>query len=66
MAQLVGDIPFSYLGMPVGGNSRVSTWVPLIDKFNKKLSMWKARSFSMGGRLTLIKSLLGDLGIYLF
>ncbi|GKD03807.1 RNA-directed DNA polymerase, eukaryota, reverse transcriptase zinc-binding domain protein [Tanacetum coccineum] len=41
-------------------------WKSLIDKFKAKLSSWKANLLSFGGRLTLIKSVLGSLGIYYF
>ncbi|GJV77025.1 RNA-directed DNA polymerase, eukaryota, reverse transcriptase zinc-binding domain protein [Tanacetum coccineum] len=34
------------------------------DRFRAKLSSWKASTLSIGGRLTLIKSALGSLGIY--
>ncbi|GKA82912.1 RNA-directed DNA polymerase, eukaryota, reverse transcriptase zinc-binding domain protein [Tanacetum coccineum] len=36
----------------------------LVDKFKSKLSTWKASLLFIGGRLTLIKSVLGILGIY--
>ncbi|GJY79979.1 RNA-directed DNA polymerase, eukaryota, reverse transcriptase zinc-binding domain protein [Tanacetum coccineum] len=36
----------------------------LIDRFRSRLSTWKASLLSIGGRLTLIKSVLGSLGIY--
>ncbi|KAI3669696.1 hypothetical protein L6452_41038 [Arctium lappa] len=62
-----GSLPFSYLGMPVGAKmSKIESWLPLIDKFQSKLSNWKAKSLSFGGRLILCKSVLGSLGLYLF
>ncbi|GJT71751.1 hypothetical protein Tco_1031037 [Tanacetum coccineum] len=39
-----------------------ANWGILADKFNKRLSNWKAMSLSFGGRVTLIKSVLGSLG----
>ncbi|KAJ9552338.1 LOW QUALITY PROTEIN: hypothetical protein OSB04_016383 [Centaurea solstitialis] len=61
------SIPFVYLGLPVGGNTtRVASWQPLINKFKEKLSSWKAKTLSFGGRLCLCKSVLGTLGNYLF
>ncbi|GJY86489.1 retrovirus-related pol polyprotein from transposon TNT 1-94 [Tanacetum coccineum] len=39
-------------------------WQLLIDRFRGKLSTWKANLLSIGGRLTLIKAVLGNLGIY--
>nr|GEY70179.1 putative RNA-directed DNA polymerase, eukaryota, reverse transcriptase zinc-binding domain protein [Tanacetum cinerariifolium] len=34
--------------------------------FHKRLSKWKSKSLSIGGRLMLIKSILGRLGVYYF
>ncbi|XP_071688252.1 uncharacterized protein [Rutidosis leptorrhynchoides] len=53
-----GSFPFTYLGLPVGGRmNKIECWSPVIEKFSKRLSDWKARSFSFGGRLTLVKSI---------
>nr|GEV44463.1 RNA-directed DNA polymerase, eukaryota, reverse transcriptase zinc-binding domain protein [Tanacetum cinerariifolium] len=41
-------------------------WKPIIDKFHIRLSSWKARSLSFGGRLTLLRFVLGALGTYYF
>ncbi|GJV75554.1 putative RNA-directed DNA polymerase, eukaryota, reverse transcriptase zinc-binding domain protein [Tanacetum coccineum] len=38
----------------------------LFDRFQKRLSNWKSKTLSYDGRLTLIKSVLGSLGVYLF
>ncbi|GJS23647.1 hypothetical protein Tco_0452279 [Tanacetum coccineum] len=46
--------------------SRSANWTPIIDRFFKRLSNWKAKALSFGGRLTLIKSVLGSLGVYYF
>ncbi|XP_071694267.1 uncharacterized mitochondrial protein AtMg00310-like [Rutidosis leptorrhynchoides] len=37
----------------------------LIDRFNKRLSTWKANLLSIGGHLTLVKSVPGSIGNYL-
>lgn len=59
--------PFRYLGLPVGGNMKVAKhWQPLLDKCRAKLSLWKAKTLSFGGRLCLCKSVLGTLGNYYF
>nr|GEZ14506.1 RNA-directed DNA polymerase, eukaryota [Tanacetum cinerariifolium] len=60
-----GSFPLMFLGLPIGSNmSRINNWKPLIDRFHSRLSSWKANLLSIGGRLTLIKSVLGSLGIY--
>ncbi|XP_021972022.1 uncharacterized protein LOC110867200 [Helianthus annuus] len=60
-----GSLPFLYLGLPVGENmKRIGPWRPIIDKFAKKLSNWKAKTLSMGGRITLSKAVLGNLPAY--
>ena len=60
-----GNLPFIYLGLPVGSKmNRISHWQGFVDRFQTKLSSWKASLLSIGGRLTLIKSILGSIGIY--
>nr|GEV89036.1 reverse transcriptase domain, reverse transcriptase zinc-binding domain protein [Tanacetum cinerariifolium] len=60
-----GVLPFIYLGLPVRRKMRLSKgWQVIIDRFHEHLSSWKAKSLSVGGRLTLIKSVLGNLLIY--
>ncbi|GJX80170.1 hypothetical protein Tco_0328319, partial [Tanacetum coccineum] len=58
-------LPFIYLGLPVGMNmSRLKGWDPILTKFKNRLSKWKASMLSIGGRSTLVSSVLGPLGIY--
>ncbi|RZB60409.1 Dual specificity protein kinase YAK1-like [Glycine soja] len=60
------QFPFSYLGIPMGSSSRSwNVWHPLINKYEVKLAKWKQRCLSMGGRITLINSVLTALPIYL-
>ena len=57
--------PFEYLGVMVGSNmSRHSAWSTIIQNIRSKLSMWKAKTLSIGGRLTLLKSVLGAVPLY--
>ncbi|GKB21476.1 hypothetical protein Tco_0855399 [Tanacetum coccineum] len=52
--------PFRYLGVDVGGlMTRHSAWSSVIQKIQSRLSRWKANTLSVGGRLTLLKSVLG-------
>ncbi|KAD3642016.1 hypothetical protein E3N88_31240 [Mikania micrantha] len=63
----VGELPFTYLGLSVGDNmNREVHWQPVVDVFRKRLSSWKARNLSFGGRITLIKSVLNSLPSYYF
>ncbi|KAJ9551779.1 LOW QUALITY PROTEIN: hypothetical protein OSB04_015824 [Centaurea solstitialis] len=63
----VGNLPFTYLGIPIGDRMKKKrAWKTLFDKFRNKLSNWKAKILSSGGRLTLCKTVLGSLGTYLF
>ncbi|XP_071700079.1 uncharacterized protein [Rutidosis leptorrhynchoides] len=62
-----GMFPFIYLGLPIGVNmNSLSNCKLLEDRFIKKLSGWKVSLLSFGGRLTLLKSVLGSLGVYYF
>ena len=45
---------------------RIGVWRTVIEKFKKRLSEWKAKTLSFGGRLTLVKSVLGSLPLYHF
>nr|GEV11902.1 hypothetical protein [Tanacetum cinerariifolium] len=64
---LASQFPSTYLGLPIGANmSRCFNWNPLVERFHKRLSKWKSKALFIGGRLTLIKSILGSLGVYYF
>nr|GEY09360.1 RNA-directed DNA polymerase, eukaryota, reverse transcriptase zinc-binding domain protein [Tanacetum cinerariifolium] len=53
-------VPFSYLGSKVGGSmSRIQSWNEIIDRVTARLSKWQMKTLSIGGRLTLIKLVLG-------
>lgn len=60
-------MPFSYLGLQVGANMNLcKNWLPVLEAFRSRLSSWKAKTLSIGGRVTLIKSVLEALPIYYF
>lgn len=57
--------PFSYLGVKVGGHLMcTNSWEEIINKLLSRLSKWKMKTLSIGGRLTLLKSVLGLMPIY--
>ncbi|GJY35856.1 RNA-directed DNA polymerase, eukaryota [Tanacetum coccineum] len=59
--------PFNYLGVKVGGNmSRLISWDEVIAKISSRLSKWKLKTLSVGGRYTLIKSVLSSLPLHYF
>ncbi|GJT49373.1 hypothetical protein Tco_0975530 [Tanacetum coccineum] len=50
---------FRYLGVMVGEcMSRYKAWDDVVLKLRTRLSKWKAKTLSIGGRLTLLKSVL--------
>lgn len=56
---------FSYIGIPVGGNMhRLKSWWEVVQKVMFKLSNWKVKLLSIGGKLTFIKSVLGAIPTY--
>ncbi|GKE09150.1 hypothetical protein Tco_1412701 [Tanacetum coccineum] len=56
---------FTYLGVKVGEvMSRHKAWEDTIHKLTSRLSKWKAKTLSIGGSLTLLKSVLGASPIY--
>jgi hypothetical protein len=61
----MGSFPIKYLGVPVSPSRlHVADWLPLIEKINKKLDVWKGGSMSIAGRKTLIDSSLRNAPLY--
>lgn len=44
-----------------GEYEQKKAWKPIVDKFRSKLSMWKTKTLSLSGRMTLAKVVLGNL-----
>lgn len=58
-------IPFTYLGIPLGGNPRrLAFWDPIIYKIRSRLSKWKQQHLSFGGRVCMIKAVLSSLPLF--
>ncbi|GJW89311.1 RNA-directed DNA polymerase, eukaryota [Tanacetum coccineum] len=53
------------LGKKVGGSmTRVQAWQEIVEKVKSRLSKWKSKTLSIGGRLTLLKSVLGSIPVF--
>jgi hypothetical protein len=61
-----GSLPFKYLGIPMNTH-RISKkdWSTVEERFQKKLSSWKGKLLSAGGRLVLINSVLSILPMFM-
>lgn len=53
------SLPFSYLGILLGGNHRrISFWEPLVDEVQKKIDKLRNLTLSKGDSLTLSQSVI--------
>nr|GFB90776.1 RNA-directed DNA polymerase, eukaryota, reverse transcriptase zinc-binding domain protein [Tanacetum cinerariifolium] len=63
------EVPFTYLGSKVGGcMSRIQNWNDVVENMSYRLSKWKMKTLSIGGRLTVTplfvkKTLCHNLGV---
>ncbi|GJX26136.1 RNA-directed DNA polymerase, eukaryota [Tanacetum coccineum] len=56
---------FNYLRIKVGSSmSILYSWKEITAKISSRLSKWKLKTLSIGGRYTLLKSVLTDIPIY--
>jgi hypothetical protein len=61
-----GDYPFRYLGIPMHHRQLLnSEWSKVEERFQQKLSCWKAKYLSYGGRLVLLNSVLSSLPMFM-
>ena len=62
----LGSLPFNYLGIPIHHRKLTNKeWKCIEDRFEKKLSYWKGKLMSYGGRLVLINSVLMSMPMFL-
>jgi len=62
----VGKYPFKYLGLPMNFRKlNNKDWRTVEERFEKKLSGWKGKLLSYGGRLVLINSVLSSLAMHM-
>ncbi|XP_075499823.1 uncharacterized protein LOC142538376 [Primulina tabacum] len=62
-----GCFPIKYLGVPLFCGNRVfSLFDPLVQMVSKKLEGWELKTLSPGSRMTLLRSVLLSVPIYMF
>ena len=44
--------------------SQIHEWDEVVERVKTRISKWKMKSLSIGGRLTLLKSVLGSMTIF--
>jgi hypothetical protein len=63
---LCGSYPFKYLGIPMHHKKLSNNdWKIIEQRIEKKLSSWKGKHLSVGGRLVLINSVLTSLVMFM-
>ena len=61
-----GAFPMRYLGIPIHYKKLSNAdWLKVQERFEKRLSSWKGKNLSTGGRLTLINFVLSSLPMYM-
>ena len=61
-----GQFPISYLGIPIHFRRlMIAQWKHVEDRIQKRLSSWKGKLLSLGGRLVLINSVLSNMVLYM-
>jgi hypothetical protein len=61
-----GSLPFKYPGVPLHVERlKMDDIPPLVDKLIKKVAGWRGRLLAYSSRLTLIKSCLATIPVYL-
>lgn len=62
----IGSFPIKYLGIPLHHDKLMKEDVqPLVDKILKRMAGWRGKLLSYAGKLTLIKSCLASIPVYL-
>nr|GEZ09092.1 RNA-directed DNA polymerase, eukaryota [Tanacetum cinerariifolium] len=65
LANRLATNPFRYLGVMVEDSMSLKlAWADMVQKLCSWLSKWKVKTLSIGGRLTFLKSVLGDSPLY--
>jgi len=63
---VIGKYPFCYLGLPMHTRKLSNKdWLTIEKRIENKLSGWKGKMLSVGGRLVLINSVLSSLPMFM-
>lgn len=58
---------FSFLGISIDCNPRIRySWELVLSKLRNRLTTWRGKAFSLGGRVTLLKLVLNTIPMFLF
>jgi hypothetical protein len=61
-----GQFPIRYLGIPIHYRRlTMAEWKAVEERLQKRLSSWKGKLLSLGGRLVLINSVLSNMVLYM-
>ena len=61
-----GQFPISYLGIPIHYRRLTNAeWKHVEERLQKRLSCWKGKLLSLGGRMVLINSVLSNMVLYM-
>lgn len=61
----VASFPDVYLEIPLcKGKPRKPCWDKIVEKTERRLSTWKGKYLSIGGRIILLKAVLSSLSVY--
>jgi hypothetical protein len=62
----IGSFPISYLGIPIHYRRlTLAEWKIVEERLQKRLTSWKGKLLSLGGRLVLINSVLTNMVLYM-
>jgi len=65
LGSTMDSFPTYYLGLSMGAKFKdKSIWEPVVERFEKKLSGWRANYLSKGSRLTFIQRVLSSILTY--
>ena len=63
---ILGETPLKYLGLPISNKrTRNKMWKNVTEKIEKRCACWQGRLLNIAGRVTLVRSCLSNIPIYM-